>query len=165
MNILDIILAIPLAYAFYRGFKDGVVTQLGGLVGIVIGIWLAIKFSKAFSQWLSLPHDFATEMAFVIIILATILLIGLVGRLLGKIFDMAGLGMFNKVGGILIALIKMIFILSVLLMAFGAINKKTEIVRQKYIDGSLLYRPISSLSVYIFPSMEYIKNTFNGSDE
>lgn len=160
MNILDIILLIPLIYAVYAGFKEGFVAQLGGLAAIVIGVWLAIHFSADVGKWLGINPDYATVVAFILIILAALLFIGVMGWLLGKIFNFVGLGMFNKIGGVLISMVKMVFILSVLLMAFDVLNKKTELVEQKHFDNSALYGPISSLSTYIFPSLEYITNAF-----
>lgn len=162
MNTLDIILLIPLVYAVYKGFRDGVIVQLGGIIGIIIGVWLAFRFCDRLGVWMGIDPDIASYVAFAIIVLGAIISIGLIGWLLGKVFNMVGLGLFNGIGGVILALIKMTLILSVLMMAFNAINRKTEIVSPRHFDNSALYKPISRVSDYIFPYLDFVKDKIVG---
>ncbi len=164
MNTLDIILGIPLLYAVYRGFRDGVMVQLAGLVGILAGIWLAFRYSAQVGTWLKLDPDVSTPAAFVLIVLATLLGLGILGRILSKIFSFAGLGMFDKAGGIVVAVAKMTLILSVLSMAFSAINLKTELVKPQTLAGSVLYKPISGAAQYVFPYLSEMKEMLTDNE-
>ena len=47
MNGFDIILGIPLLYAAYRGFREGIIVQLGGIAGLFIGVYFAFRHSSA----------------------------------------------------------------------------------------------------------------------
>ena len=38
MTGIDWILALPLLYAAYRGFREGIAAQLGGMIGLIAGI-------------------------------------------------------------------------------------------------------------------------------
>ena len=52
MNILDIILAIVLAFGAVQGFRKGIISQLCGIVGVLLGAWLAFKFGAKLGDWI-----------------------------------------------------------------------------------------------------------------
>ncbi|MDR2936644.1 MAG: CvpA family protein [Rikenellaceae bacterium] len=152
MNGLDIALLVPLVYALYRGFREGVLAQLGGIAGVVLGVWLAFRWCHELGTHLPIDDPkIATPAAFILIVLTTLVVIGLVGWVLGKLFDTLGLGLFNKVGGVLLSLLKMVLILSVLIMAFDMINRDGKILEQETIDRSALYGPIGRVASTVFP--------------
>lgn len=154
MNWLDILLFIPLIYAVWVGFRDGVIVQLGGIVAILIGVFLAFKFSTMVSGWLDLNETIGKPLAFLIILIVAIVLIGFGGKLFGKLIDNVGLSMFNKVAGVMFSLLKMSLILSVILMAFGALNDKTKWVEQTTLSKSYLYEPIHGMAEHVFPYLK-----------
>jgi len=154
MTTLDIILAIPLVYALYSGFKKGIVAQLGGIVGLVIGVWLAFRYSDRLGIWLGIDPEIAYYAAFIIIVVAVMIVIGIVGWAIGKLFNMVGLGLINRAGGIILSLAKTVLILGVLLMAFTAINRNTDIVSKRQFNESFFYTPIITLTEYAFPFLE-----------
>jgi membrane protein required for colicin V production len=142
MVVLDIILLIPLLWAVYSGFKKGILVQLGGIVGIVLGIWLAFRFSGRVGEWLGIDPQFAYYVAFALIVILCILLLGVIGWLLGKIFNFVGLGILNRLGGVVLSLLKTVLILGALLIAFQSINRGANIVGQRQFDRSILCGPI-----------------------
>ncbi|MCD8186881.1 MAG: CvpA family protein [Rikenellaceae bacterium] len=154
MTALDIILIIPLIYGLYNGFKRGIVAQLGGIVGIVTGVWLAFRYSDDVGTWLGLDPEITWYAAFIIIVVAVILVIGVLGWLLGKIFNLVGLGLINRTGGIVLSLAKTVLILGALLMAFNSVNHHTHLVNKRQFNDSLLYSPIVKLTEYAFPFLE-----------
>ena len=151
MVALDIILLIILALSVFEGFKKGVVAQLGGLVGIVIGIWLAFRYSDTVGGWLRIDPEIAGYVAFVLIILVAILVIGVIGWGMGKVVNLVGLGVLNRLGGVLLSLVKSVLILGILLMAFTAINRYTHIVNASQFSRSFLYTPIVRITDYVIP--------------
>ena len=46
MNYLDIIIAILLIIAIVSGYRKGFIHQLASLAALILGIFLAVKFSK-----------------------------------------------------------------------------------------------------------------------
>ena len=154
MTTLDIILVIPLIYALYSGFKKGIVAQLGGIVGLVIGVWLAFRYSDRLGEWLGIDPEIAYYVAFIIIVLATLALLGGVAWAIGKLFNAVGLGLINRAGGIVLSLAKTVLILGILLMAFTSINRNTHIVSNRQFAESFFYSPIVRLTEYAFPFLE-----------
>ena len=51
MGTLDIILLICFIPAIVRGIQKGFVEQLVAIVSILLGAWLAFKFSTPLSTW------------------------------------------------------------------------------------------------------------------
>jgi len=154
MTTLDIILIIPLIYALYSGFKNGFFAQLGGIVAIVLGIWLAVRNSERVGALMGFDPEIAYYAAFVLILVVCFIVIGIVGWMLGKVFHLVGLGLLNRIGGVVLALVKTVLILGALLMAFNAINKHAHIVSQQQFQGSLLYGPIVRTTNYALPFLK-----------
>ena len=161
MNWIDIILIIPLLWAARVGYRDGVIAQLGGIAGVLLGVWLAFRFSTQVGVWLNLPEGIRREAAFLIIIIAVVVIVGLFGKLLGRLFDSVGLAIVNKFGGVLLALVKMSLMLSVLIMGFELVNNSTKWVERKTIESAILYEPIQKVSSAVFPYLIKLKNDVN----
>jgi membrane protein required for colicin V production len=161
MNWIDIILIIPLLWAARVGYRDGVIAQLGGIAGVLLGVWLAFRFSTQVGVWLNLPEGIRSEAAFLIIIIAVVIIVGLFGKLLGRLFDSVGLAIVNKFGGVLLALVKMSLMLSVLIMGFELVNNSTKWVERKTIESAILYEPIQKVSSAVFPYLIKLKNGVN----
>ena len=161
MNWIDIVLIIPLLWAAWVGYRDGVIAQLGGIAGVLLGVWLAFRFSAQVGVWLNLPEAIRSEAAFLIIIIAVVIVVGLFGKLLGRLFDSVGLALVNKFGGVLLALVKMSLMLSVLIMGFELVNNSAKWVERKTIESAKLYEPIQKVSSAVFPYLIKLKNGVN----
>ncbi|MBR4999773.1 MAG: CvpA family protein [Rikenellaceae bacterium] len=161
MNWIDIVLIIPLLWAARVGYRDGVIAQLGGIAGVLLGVWLAFRFSAQVGVWLNLPEAIRSEAAFLIIIVAVVIVVGLLGKLLGRLFDSVGLALVNKFGGVLLALVKMSLMLSVLIMGFELVNNSTKWVDRKTIESAILYEPVQKVSSAVFPYLIKLKNGVN----
>ena len=46
MNYLDIVIAIALLYGLVKGFTNGLIKEITGLLGLIIGVYVAINFSS-----------------------------------------------------------------------------------------------------------------------
>ncbi len=159
MTILDIILILTLIYAAYRGFKDGAIIQLGGIIAILIGIWLAFKYSGKIAALLHFDFPFGDEAAFLITIVAVILFMWLVGWILTKIVDMAGMGPFNKITGLVLSVLKIALITGAILIPLERMNGEKHWVEQQTIERSYVYRQVRGFCYYMFPYFKTAKDT------
>lgn len=158
MNILDIILLIFLLWAIYSGFKDGIVVQLGGLAGLFIGIYLASRYGTTVGHWLGIDDQWVTIAGFVIIVVLVLVAIAVLSRALRGLFRFAGLSVLDKIGGILISIVKMGLILGLLLYSFDWVNQRTDWVRQDKLDKSKFYRPLIKAASMAFPYIDFVKD-------
>ena len=77
MNVLDIILAILLVVGAVNGFRKGIISQLCGLAGVLLGVWLGFKFGDRLGVWLGV--EIGEVASFVIIFIGAVLLAALWG--------------------------------------------------------------------------------------
>jgi membrane protein required for colicin V production len=158
MNILDIILLIFLLWAVYQGFKDGVVVQLAGLAGLFIGIYLAFRYSGTVAAWLHIDEKWATIAGFAIVLVLVFIAIAVIGRLLRGVCRFAGLAVLDKVGGIIVSVLKTGLILGLLLYGFGWLNDNQKWVKQEKLDRSVLYEPLIKVAETAFPYVDFVKD-------
>lgn len=165
MNGFDIILGIPLLYAAYRGFREGIIVQLGGIAGLFIGVYFAFRYSSAVGGWLHVDPPIAAAAGFIVILLAVLLVMALLGHLIKGIFKLAGLGPIDAVGGILLGVLKMAIILSLLLYAFEAVNRTTQWVENDRYTEAALYKPVRGTTSALFPYLDLMKDKITGNND
>lgn len=158
MNIiLDIILAIPLVWALWAGFRNGVIVQLGGIVGLLLGVWLAFRYGAQVGAWLNINDTADGVIGFIIIVVATVVAISLIGRLLKGAFRFAGLAALDRFGGAVLSLFKVALILGLLLWGFGKLSSSLDWEKGKKIEKAYLYEPLTTIAEFTFPYMEMVK--------
>jgi membrane protein required for colicin V production len=158
MSFLDIFLGVILILGLFQGIKNGLFVELASLVSLILGIYLAIKFSflarvmlSAIVQWN--PKTIQIS-AFIITFLVVVIGISLLAKFLTSVADFAQLGVINKLGGGFFRLLKTILILSIFLNLFEKINFNNTFAKQETLDKSLFYRPIQKTAGFIYPSIE-----------
>ncbi len=160
MNIIDIILAVILSYSLYKGFKNGLIIELCGILGIVIGIYLAYHFSDLLVQYIDLPTDIAHVLSFVGVLIMVIITLGIVARILSKLIDYSGLGVVNRVLGSFASLVKSAMILSVMVSLFLYMNKRTEWVDNEIVKKSVIAKTLQNTSHIIFPYIDFVEEYY-----
>lgn len=158
MAVLDIILGGLLIYGCIKGLWHGFFAELASLVSLFVGIFIAMRFSDAVASILGgyLPWEPRSIRitAFLLLFIVVILAITILARVLTAVVSFGGLGLFNKIGGALVGLLKMVLILSIMLHLFARLNSSTEIASKESLDSSLFYNPIRNISAFIFPYAE-----------
>lgn len=162
MNILDIILAIVLVFGAVQGFRKGIIAQLCGVVGVILGAWLAFNFGAKLGDWIGVElNDIAAS---VIVFLVAILVAGLFGRIAAAVLKATGLGIINRLGGMLLSVVEYALILALLLGVFEQINNTTKWVDTKVLEGSVLAGPVKDVSDFVFPYLLELKDAIVESD-
>jgi membrane protein required for colicin V production len=118
MNWLDIILIIGLAVSVIMGIQAGLIKVAFTLAGGIIGVVLAGHYSDGLADKLSFIPDYGTAgiIAFVIIVIATIVVAMIIGTIVKKFVRILPLvGWLDKLGGGIIGLLSGAIILGALL--------------------------------------------------
>lgn len=155
MNILDIILAIVLTFGAIQGFRKGIISQLCGVVGVVLGAWLAFKFGAKVGEWIGVELN--NIVAYVIVFVVAILLAGLAGRIAESLLKVTGLGIINRLGGVVVSVVLSSLLLSLALGFFEQCNNLLHIVSPQYIEESVLSAYVEKVSDFVFPYLESAK--------
>jgi len=157
MGLLDIILGALLLYGLVKGVWKGLFAELAALVSLLIGIYVAIKFSGFIAKMLeghvSNPK-YVSITAFAITFIAVVVGIILLAKVFTKIASFAGLGWVNRLLGGLFGFIKMVLILSVSLNFFLKVNANNAFAEKKTLDDSVFFYPVLKVSNTIFPVLQ-----------
>lgn len=159
MNYLDLIIAGILIISAISGFNKGFIHQLASLTALILGIYLAVKFSKWVSPYI-LGHftssvNAAKITAFIFIFVLVILAVQLLGRLLEKSFEEVELGHLNKLAGSVFSIAKMVFILSAFMILIKLSIIRFNWPKEQDIEKSYLYKPVESVAPFIFPYLNF----------
>lgn len=158
MGFLDIILGVLLAFAFYKGIRNGLFIELASLVSLLAGIYFAVKFSSfmrdilvGFVKW---NPNTIQVVAFILTFIAVVVVVTLLGKLLTGVADFAFLGWLNAIGGGFFRVLKTILIISIIFAVFEKINYKHYLAKKETLDNSLFYNPIQKIAGYMYPSLK-----------
>lgn len=145
MNYLDFLLLLPLIYGAYKGFTKGFIIEVATLLGLLLGVFIAIKYSyyteNFLRDFLNISTKYLTYIALGITFLLVAICIYLLGKLLTKVVDIIALGLANKLMGMMLGCMKYFVALCVLLMIVDALNDKFHFLAQETMDKSLLFNP------------------------
>ena len=158
MNILDIIFLVPLLFALYRGFNKGIVHMVGSLLALVLGILGAIKlrplFASLLDSFFTIDPAHMNVIAFAVAFVSIVLVVNLVSFLAEKLIKAVALNFINRLLGMAFGLLVSAFVISMILWPVNQVNAEKQIIKPSLIEGSLLYKPLSSFAPAIFPYLK-----------
>ena len=164
MTVIDIIILVLLALAVFKGIKDGLMRQLGGIVGLILGIFLAGRFSAMLSGWLkqvapTLSESVVKVLSFIVIIVVVCLCVVLLSRLLEKVIKITTLGWINRLLGVLLSTCTVVLLIGALISLIEYVNATWFIlIPPERLAESKSVQIISSITDAVFP---YLKQLFN----
>lgn len=154
MTLLDIILAIPLGVFIFLGWKRGVIREAAALVGVLIGIWAAVHFSRLVSSLLGLTGEHSILIAFFILFVGALVLASMLGRVAERVIKSLKMNLPNKIAGAALGMIKALCILSVILNGIIMIDKNEKLISRETRVESLLYTPVYSTGNELISSLK-----------
>jgi membrane protein required for colicin V production len=156
--MIDFILGGLLLYGLIKGLWKGLLAEMAGLVSLLLGLFVAVKFSgftaKLLEGHVSWNPKYIAITAFAITFIAVVAGVILLGKVATKLASFAALGWVNRLFGGIFGFLKMVLILSVSLNFFLKINSNNTFAEQKTLDKSLFFYPILKVSNTIFPVLE-----------
>ncbi|HIR95423.1 MAG TPA: CvpA family protein [Candidatus Coprenecus stercorigallinarum] len=163
MNVIDIVILVLLALAVFKGLKDGLMRQVGGITGLFLGIILAGRFSAMLSGWLhrvapSISESVVKVLSFIIIIVVVCICVVLISRLLEKVIKISTLGWINRLLGVLLSVFAVVLVIGVIISVIEYVNTEWFIlVSPQRLADSKGVQIISSVTDALFP---YIRKLF-----
>lgn len=157
--IIDIVFAVLLGFSVYKGFKNGFFVEVASFIGLLVGIYVALKFSNwmgaVFSDIFPTWHSkYITITAFILTFILVLIGIHFSAKVLTKVFNGAFLGGMNKIAGVIFSVLKMILTLSVVLFIVEKININNLLISKETQKNSIFYHPIQNSAKAIYPTIE-----------
>ncbi len=157
MNVFDIVITVFLLFGFVRGLMKGLFIEIASLVALIGGVWGSIHFSYFVGDYLKESVSWSEKQislaAFAITFIIIIVVVGLIGKFLTKMADLAALGMVNKILGGIFGLVKIGLVLSVVFIFFHRMNSTISFIDKETLEESILYESVKSIAPTIFPSI------------
>lgn len=117
--IIDILFAITMLFAIFKGWTKGLIVGIFSLLALVAGAAAALKLSASFSLYIKKethhPSELWPVVAFILIFFVVALLVHLIARVLEKMAQFAMLGWVNRLSGILLYGVTYSILFSILL--------------------------------------------------
>lgn len=146
MNFLDILALIALGWGAYKGFRNGVIIEVAGLVGLVLGFWAAMRLAFLFAHYyrdhFQLPEKWVPGIAFLTAFAVGIGGVYLAGWLVTKIVNTAQLELPNRIAGLGFGVLKWGFLVG----AFFSIIGNSQMLPPATKDGSATYPVLTGYS-------------------
>jgi len=144
LNIFDAIIISITIILGIKGFFNGIVKEISGLIGIGAGIYTASIYYEKVGNYINeyifkIPNESAINIVgFISVFVSVWLLIVIIGMIFSKILSVSSLGIVDRLGGFFFSAGKFFIILAVIvtmLSKIEAINEKM----QKWTKDSLTY--------------------------
>lgn len=172
MNFIDILILVPLLLAAWKGFKRGFIIEIFIVLALLVGIYCGIHFSDYTSDLikdkLSVSSIYLPIISFALTFIVIAVGIYFAGKMLEKVIKIAQLSLLNKLGGVFFSVVKTLYFMSTLFLLIASILEKTELIPTDTLNESLLYSPVSKLSLATIPYLKesklFITENFNSTD-
>lgn len=118
-NQLDVLILIALVFGFVNGFFKGFISQLIGVVGFFIAIWISFKFYQFVEVFVNDYNIVADSLTSLVALILTFgiafFTIKIVSSLTQKMVEAIGLGLINRLGGAALGLVLYLMLCSSIL--------------------------------------------------
>ena len=155
MNWLDLVLAIPLLWFTYKGFRHGLIIELASLAALILGIYVALHFSFYTEGYLrdnfTITDKYLHIISFAITFLIVAIVVYLVGKIIHKLVTIVALGFLNRLAGGVFGFLKAALVLSVILYFLNGFDP--GLLKADVKERSLLYEPVESIVPMIIPRL------------
>jgi len=170
MNFIDYIIIIILLLSLLGGYKNGLIAELASIAALILGIWGAIHFSQITTEQLvryfKLQTAYLDIISFAVTFLIIVILVHIVADAVSKMVEPGLLGVFNKMGGVIVGLLRSLLFLSITLMIFDKIDNDMHFITDKAKKESRMYESIRNLAPSIFPFIDlWDENEKSGKQE
>ena len=133
--LIDIIFAIVIILAIFKGYKRGLIVGLFSLVAVIIGLAAAMKLSTVAADYIgknvNISQQWLPVISFAVVFILVVLLIRLGANAIERTVEVVMLGWLNKLGGILLYITIYTIVFSVMLFYAEQIKLiKPETIQQ-----------------------------------
>lgn len=154
-NHWDIILAIPLAFAAWKGFRKGLIIELASIAGLIAGVYIAANFSDLlegyFKSWFDVEGTWTGYLAFIVTFALVVFGVYAFAKLIERAVNLVALKLVNKLAGLLFGTLKMVLILSIALNIISWLDQLVPVMQKSSPEKSLLFKPILKAAPTILP--------------
>ncbi|KPK38037.1 MAG: hypothetical protein AMJ78_10630 [Omnitrophica WOR_2 bacterium SM23_29] len=146
INWVDIFVVILLIRTSYIGARTGFSTELFKSIGVLVGLYLSMRFYSDFGSLIiskiALPPELSDGLSFLILILISVITLKYVGFLLSKVVRLTFADKVDHWGGFIFGVLRGTVLLSLIFMFFGfiQIDYITKSIEERSLTGPYIQR-------------------------
>jgi len=147
--MIDILFLGMMAIAVFKGIRNGLIVAIFSIVGWILGIIAAFKFSNVAAGYLkglvSMSPRTLYILSFIIVFLLVMLLVNLGAKLVEKTVELAFMGWINRLGGIFFYVLLYTLIFSVMIY----FAERVKLISDESIAASRVYPWVKPIALII----------------
>lgn len=159
MNYIDIIILLILVYGAVRGFFKGLIVEVFTLLGLVLGIFLAMKYSvyaeNVLRDFLNVSEPYLHPVGLAVTFLLVAVVTYLLGKMLTKLVDVIALGIPNKLLGMVFGVLKYFVLICFVLMITDSLNETFGFLKAETQEKSIFYRPFLNFATSMYNQIRF----------
>ncbi len=163
MNTIDIIICVLLVYALIKGWSGGILVQIAGIAGILIGFWAATFCSDYVAELLHMENA-SHQMVYVVTLIIVMVLVIMLLKLLDRILKSVGLSVPLRILGVVFSVGKWMLLLALILSVYLSTIKTLNISPAQIVKESYFYEPLRYVNQNIFPYIAHVKDAIPDMD-
>lgn len=161
MNFLDLIILLPIAYVAYRGFVNGFIREVMGIIAIVLAVYVTFEYMGIISSIVA-PYvenrDHATIVTGIVMFIGIIVIVQLIGAAIEKFFKVVQLSFVNQLFGLFFGALKSAIFISAILLLLAGIGIPSE----ETVSNSATYPVVISVAPAAF---DVVAGIIPGTDD
>lgn len=169
MNFVDILIAVPLLYAAWVGFRKGLIIEVFTLLALLVGIYAGIHFSDWTSNLIKDSIDiqgkYLPVVAFTLTFLGVGAMVFFAGKMIERMLKVVNLSPVNKIMGLFFGVVKMLYTLSILIILIETYDERGSFIPKEIKEKSYLYNPVKLTASATIPAIEestiWLRNNVN----
>jgi membrane protein required for colicin V production len=134
MNGFDIIILMPVAFFAWLGFRNGLVREVLGIVGVVIAIFIGFQYAEPATGWFNTETVEKTQylpyFTFIIIFIVVLIFVRLTIFFMEEFLSVLMLSIPNRVLGSIFGVLKAALFLSVALIILDTVEVPEKSTRE-----------------------------------
>ena len=151
MNYIDIVILLFLLYGAFRGFSKGLIIEVATLAGLILGVFIAIRYSPftegILKDFLNITSRYLSYIALAVTFLLVVIVVYLLGKMLTRLVDI--------LLGTLLGIAKYFIMVCVLLMIVDALNDKFHFISEETRENSLLFDPFLNFAQQMYNTIRF----------
>ncbi len=159
MSFIDIIIILFLLWGAIEGFFRGLIIEVATWAGMVLGVYLAIRYSPytegILRDFLNVTSRYIAYIALAVTFVVVVVGVYVMGKALTKLVNVLALGWVNKLTGSVFGVLKYVVIVCVLLLILDAVNSKFEFLSEETLQKSKLFYPFLKFAHNIYNSIRF----------
>jgi len=127
MNLYDVVVVIIISFCLIRGGFRGLIKEFSGIVGVLAGFYGAYAYYPRIARWLAgwiSDQGYCNILAFMIIFCVVFVAVSILGIIIRYILNKVTSGWTDRLGGVVLGLVKGCLIVAVLFIALTAFLPK-----------------------------------------